>query len=297
MKNLDLLTLKLFVGVCEEGSITRVSDSASIVGSAISKRLAQLEHTMGTPLLVRRKRGLEPTPAGETLAEYARGMLASAERMESEMGAYASGVKGQVRVLATTSMMMGALPSDIAAFMDMPEHRDIQVNMEQRMSPELVQGLLEGSAALGFCWDAADLTGLQTRTYLHEHLAVAMHAGHPLARRKTLKFEQTLEHPQVGLPPGSAMQKVLWRAAAATGKVLVPRVVVSTFDSALRVAQARLAIAVVPQEAAQPYVSVYGLKLVPLSDEWAERRIAICYRDDRSLSRAAKRLVEHLALD
>jgi DNA-binding transcriptional LysR family regulator len=85
------------------------------VGSAISKRLAQLEETVGTPLLVRRRHGVEPTPAGETLLEHARTMLASADRIEQDMAAYVSGVRGQVRLLATASVMAESLADDVAA--------------------------------------------------------------------------------------------------------------------------------------------------------------------------------------
>ena len=77
MRDLDLQTLRLFAAVCEQRSIARVAEQESIVGSAISKRLAQLEDTVGTPLLLRKRRGVVPTPAGETLLEHARTMLAS----------------------------------------------------------------------------------------------------------------------------------------------------------------------------------------------------------------------------
>ena len=80
MRDLDLTTLRLFVSVCETGNIARAGEKASIVGSAISKRLAQLEDTVGTPLLVRKRHGVQPTAAGQTLLEHARTMLDSAAR-------------------------------------------------------------------------------------------------------------------------------------------------------------------------------------------------------------------------
>ena len=63
MRDLDLTTLRLFVSVCETGNIARAGERANMVGSAISKRLAQLEDTVGTPLLLRKRRGVVPTPA------------------------------------------------------------------------------------------------------------------------------------------------------------------------------------------------------------------------------------------
>ena len=71
LRDLDLTTLRLFVSVCETGNIARAGEKASIVGSAISKRLAQLEHQVGTPLLVRRRHGVLPTAAAFLLWGYA----------------------------------------------------------------------------------------------------------------------------------------------------------------------------------------------------------------------------------
>ena len=103
MRDLDLTTLRLFVSVCETRSIARAGAQASIVGSAISKRLAQLEDTLGTPLFVRRRRGVVPTAAGETLLEHARAMLGSVNRIERDMAAYAGGMRGHVRMLASAT--------------------------------------------------------------------------------------------------------------------------------------------------------------------------------------------------
>ena len=109
MRDLDITTLRLFISVCETGNIARAGQRANIVGSAISKRLAQLEDTVGAKLLTRKRRGVEPTEAGETLLEHARATLASPERIERDMSAYASGVKGQVRILATASVLAESL--------------------------------------------------------------------------------------------------------------------------------------------------------------------------------------------
>ena len=161
MRDLDLQTLRLFAAVCDQRSIARVAEQESIVGSAISKRLAQLEDTVGTPLLLRKRRGVVPTPAGETLLEHARTMLASVGQIERDMAAYATGTRGHVRMLVTASVMAESLADDVAAFLQDPAHRSIQISMEERVSPDVVQGIREGSASIGICWDAADLSGLQ----------------------------------------------------------------------------------------------------------------------------------------
>jgi len=295
LRDLDLTTLRLFVSVCETGNIARAGERASIVGSAISKRLAQLEDQLATPLLVRKRHGVVPTAAGHTLLEHARAMLDSAERIQRDMQGYVAGARGQVRILASVSAMTESLADDVANFLKLPAHRKIQVDLEERVSPEIVRGVREGQASLGVCWDAAEIGALQSRPYRSDHLCMVVPARHPLATRKKVRFEQTLDFEHVCLPVNSAVNVMLHREATQLGRKLLHRVVVTNFEAALRVVRAGLAISLVPREVAEPHAQASGLRVIPLDEPWAERRFIICFRDVQSLSPAAQLLVEHLS--
>jgi len=294
MRDLDLTTVRLFVTVCETRNIVRASEQASMVSSAISKRLSALEAAVGVKLLQRRRRGMEPTAAGQTLLEHAREMLATAERIERAMAGYASGLRGEVRLLASSSALAEDLPDDIAAFLAMPSHKDIRVTMEERVSPDIVRGIREGSASLGVCWDVADLDGLASVPYRSDELAIAVHRSHPLAHRKRLRFAETLGYEQVVLPVSSAVSLLLARAAAAAGGQLAHRVVVTSFDAALRVVCANLALSVVPRGIAASHRNRDVLRVIRLDEDWAKRRFAICCRSEDSLAPAARLLLAHL---
>ena len=54
----DLQSLKLFVAVCEHGSIARAAEAENIAPSALSKRMSHLEDTLKTALFVRSNKGL-----------------------------------------------------------------------------------------------------------------------------------------------------------------------------------------------------------------------------------------------
>lgn len=295
MRDLDLTTLRLFVAVCNTGNMARAGEQENIVASAISKRLAQLEDTVGVPLLERRRHGVVPTQAGETLLEHARGMLSSADRIARDMAGYSSGVSGQVRVLATVSSVAEALPDDVAAFLQQDANRNIRVDIEEHLSRDIVRALKEGSASVGICWDAGNLEGLQTRAYRSDHLGIVVYPSHPLARRRHIAFADTLEYDYVGMPPSTAVQVMLAQAAAVAGRAVTHRAIVSTFDAALKVVRARLGISVVPLEVAASYARHADLRLIPLDDEWARRRFAVCFRDIATLSPAARLLVDFLA--
>jgi DNA-binding transcriptional LysR family regulator len=203
-------------------------------------------------------------------------------------------VTGHVRLVATASAIAESLLDDIASFMREPANANIKVDVEERYSRDLVRHLREGMASVGVCWDTAGLDGLQQQPYRRDRLALAVHADHPLAQRKSLRFEQTLAHEHVGLPPASAVHTMLTRAAARVGRSVSYRVVVSNFDAAFRVVAANLAISVVPIEVGGPYAKSLGVKLIALTDPWAQRRFAVCFSSRDALQPAAGRLVDHL---
>lgn len=293
MRDLDFTTLRLFVTVCETGNIARAGEKASIVGSAISKRLAQLEDTVGTPLLTRKRHGVAPTAAGETLLEHALFMLDTSSRIERDMAAYAAGLRGQVRILASASALAESLADDVAAFLQHPDHHNIQIDMQERISPEVVRGVIDGTASVGICWDAANIGTLKSLPYRCDHLAVVVPVGHDLAQRQSVRFSDTLDYEHVSLPVTSTVPLMLHRAAAALGISLTPRVIVTSFEAALRVVRARLAISVMPREVVENYVQAHDVRILALDEPWARRRFILCHRD--VLSPAARLLVDHLA--
>jgi DNA-binding transcriptional LysR family regulator len=295
MQDLDLKSIRLLVAVCDHQNIKVAAQHEHIEPSAISKRIAQLEATLKTTLLVRGRRGVQPTPAGQALLEHARNMLFTVERMEADVAAFNHGIKGQVRLVASASAVAESLLDDIAAFMREPSNSNIQVDIEERLSRDVVRAVGDGAAALGVCWDSVDFQGLDRRPYREDELVLAVNVNHPLAIRSNVRFEQTLKYEHVGLPPATAVYSMLQRAAARTGRMLTYRVVVSNFDAALRVVEADLGISVIPHQIAMRHERERRLRVIALSDNWARRRFAVCFRELEALQTPARQLLDYLA--
>jgi DNA-binding transcriptional LysR family regulator len=294
VQDIDVKTLRLFVAVCECRTMARAAEQEQIEPSAISKRIAQLESDLDVELLMRGRRGVQPTPAGIALLDHARNVLFTIDRIVSDAAAFSGGIQGHVRLLATASAIAEALLDDIAAFMRVPANRNIKIDIDERVSRDLVRQIREGSASLGICWDSVDFAGLRHCPYRRDRLALAVHVSHPLAAHASLAFEETLDAEHVGLPPSTSVHTMLQRAAARAGRSITYRVIVSNFDAALRVVAANLGVSVVPLEVGGR--SAPDIRMVPISDAWAERRFAICFRELESLQPASQRLVEHLQL-
>lgn len=291
-RHFDPVTLRLFVSVCEERNIARAAARDSLVASAVSKRIAAMEREIGAPLLVRGRRGIEPTAAGEALLRQAREVLGAMDRMRAEISEFASGVKGSVRVIASVSALAERLPDDIASFL--ARYRSVRVSLDEGVSSEIVRAVREGAADLGVLWDAGALDGLQAVPYRSDHLCAVVHAAHPLARHERLRYEQTLEHPAVGVAPGGMVEAMLRRQAALLGRTPAHRIQVSGLDAACRIVAARLGLAILPREAIAPTAGATGLAVVPLTDRWAVRRFVVCSRGDATLSATSRALIGHL---
>src|SRR3954469_21657163 len=191
-RRIDLTSLQLFVAVCELGSIGKAAEREFIAASAVSKRLSDLEATLDTPLLYRHTRGVDLTPAGESLLHHARSVLFSLEKMQSELSEYADGVRGHVRVHASISAIVQFLPEDLGAFTR--EHAQVKIDLEEHLSTEVLRAVQEGAADLGIC-NVAAAAGheLQTQPYRQDQLVLIVPRGHALAQRQSVAFVDTLE--------------------------------------------------------------------------------------------------------
>ena len=136
MWQIDQISLRLFIAVCEEGTIARAAEREFIAPSAVSKRLADLETLVETALLSRSQRGVRPTAAGEALLKHARLIMLDHERLQAELSEYAAGGRGHVRVLANVSSMVEFLPEAIGDHLEASLER-LFLKADSRQEPNL----------------------------------------------------------------------------------------------------------------------------------------------------------------
>lgn len=295
-RRIDLTSLQLFVATCELGSIGRAAERESIAASAVSKRIAELETTLQTPLLLRHARGVDLTPAGESLLHHARSVLFSLDKMHGELSEYADGVRGHVRVQASISAVVQFLPEDLGAFLR--EHREVKIDLKEHLSSEIVRAVLEGAADLGIC-NAQAFAGnrdLQSRPYRRDQLVVVHPRKHALARHKSIAFEDTLDFDHVGLDANSSVFVAMRDAAAAAGRTIRLRIHVNGLDSMCRMIDNGLGLGVMPRRAFELMRGASDLDCLPLTNAWASRRIDLVARDFATLPLTARLLVEHLTV-
>ena len=287
----DLTDLSLFRHVVEAGSITHGAERAHLALAAASTRIRHMEEALGAPLLVRARQGITPTQAGRTLLQHARIMLGQAERLREDLGAYAGGLAGQVRVLSNTNATE-FLPEALSAFL--ASHPNVSVDLEERLSDEIVGLIAEGVGDIGIVAGTVDAGRLTIYPFRSDRFVLVVGRDHPLAKKSKIGFAEVLDHDFVGLDRASAIQRFLQGKASNIGRPLKLRVQLRSFDAVCRLVECNVGVGVVPASTVRRAAKSMAIKAVDLTDPWALRDLSICVRDFEALPPYARQLVEHM---
>jgi len=288
----DLADLSLFRHVIEAGSITHGAERAHLALAAASTRIRNMEEALGVVLLRRGRQGVTPTQAGRTLLQHARAILRQAERLHEDLGAYGGGLAGQIRVLSNTNALTEFLPEALSSFL--AAHPNVSVDLEERLSDEIVGLIAEGVADLGIVAGTVDAGALETYPFRRDRFVLVVARSNPLAQRDKIGFEEVLDHDFVGLDRASALQRFLAGKAVRIGRPLRLRVQLRSFDAVCRLVECNVGIGIVPETTAHRVAKTMAIAAVPLTDSWAVRELTICIRDMKELPLYARQLVEHL---
>jgi DNA-binding transcriptional LysR family regulator len=289
----DLTDLKLFLHVVEAGSITAGADRMHLAVAAASTRIRNMELELGTPLLNRDRQGVQPTPAGRTLLHHARLLLQQAERMRGELSEYADGLKGHIRLLSNTNALTEFLPEPLSNFL--ASHPHVNIDLEERLSDEIVAAVADGKADIGIVAGTEDVTGLEVFPFRVDRFVLVTAPSHSLAKSTSIAFSDVLDFDFVGLDRSSSLQRFLSEKADRVGKRLKLRVQLRSFDAVCRLVECNVGIGVVPETTAERNSRTMTLHRIRLTDDWALRNLTICVRKLADLPTYAQELVRDLA--
>jgi DNA-binding transcriptional LysR family regulator len=219
-------------------------------------------------------------------------VLRDVENIGIELAEHASGVRGYVRMMANLSAIVEFLPEDLRAFSSV--HEQIKIDLEERPSGGIVEGVADSLVDLGICSGDADTRGLETAHYRHDRLALVMPGDHPLAKRASIAFAQTLDFDHIGLHSASSINQRTHLAARQAGRALRLRIHVPGFDAVCRMVQAGMGVGVLPMQVFEAMGRQLGLAAVALDDDWAARSLVIVVRDSDALSPVSRLLFDHL---
>jgi DNA-binding transcriptional LysR family regulator len=273
----DLIDLKVFLAVAEEGNLSRGAERCHLAPSSVSLRIKDLEAALGTALLVREPRGVKLTPAGRVVVEHAQRCIAQLEQMHADLLPFAQGLSGHVTFFANNNAIGTYLPDDLARFFAL--YPNVRITLEERASDDIVAAVAAGRADLGLVALENDYRhpDLEFLPYREDQMVLLAPLDSTFARQASVDFAACLSAPFISQQQGSALHTFLMNRAAALGGRLDVRVQVSGYRAIVRLVSSGAGIGIVPRSALEAGDETQ-LAVVDLAEPWARRDLHVCVR-------------------
>lgn len=233
---MELIALRTFQAVVEEGGILAASRKLNTVQSNVTSRIRRLEEELGAELFFRKGRGLELAPSGRVLLDYARRMLLL-ERETSAAVKQAGEAAGELRIGAMETFAALHLPNALKAVR--AEHPRVELRVFTDTTATLVAGVLEHKLDCAFVAGPVVHPDLAFDELVVEEL-VQVHAKgadpvqQPLIlfregcayRSRALAWQRAIGHAMADAMEFGTLEGILGCVAVGLGWTLMPRRVV-----------------------------------------------------------------------
>ena len=199
----DLRRVGHFVAVAEAAGFTRAANQLHLSQQALSSSVQQLEKEIGAALLVRTGRRITLTPAGQTLLDEGRMLLAAARTVAQHTRAAAESAPDEFVVghspAISNSEVYALLQSAIAAA------PATSFTVMQLFPDRLLSGVRDGTVHLGLRRGVVPQERLAAAVARYDTLRAAVRSDHPLAGHERITVADLRDEPIVlWAPPGAS---------------------------------------------------------------------------------------------
>ncbi|MCB1955853.1 MAG: LysR family transcriptional regulator [Rhodocyclaceae bacterium] len=231
---MELVALRTFKAVVEEGGVLAASRRLNTVQSNVTTRIRRLEEELGTILFFRKGRGLELAPPGRVLLEFAERML-QLERQTAAAVRQVGAETGELRIGSMETFAALHLPRGLMRLRE--RHPGVDLHIVTDTSEALVEGVLAHRLDCAFVAGPLDDPRLAGETVAEEELVCAS-AGGPIGlplilfrtgcayRARALEWQRQLGQPSGHVMEMGTLEGILGCVGAGVGWTLLPRRVI-----------------------------------------------------------------------
>ena len=284
---MNLRRLKYFVKIVDIGSLTQAADVLHIAQPALSQQIATLEGEFRQQLLVRTKRGVSPTEAGQILYRHAQIILRQFEQAQSDVSHSGQSLSGQVSV--------GLAPGTAASALALPllksvraRHPSILLYLNENFGTTLSELVMNGRMDMAVLYSGkTGVHGLSYRLLLKEPLFLVVSRGGatPPAQIELGKLNDM----DLLLPrPYNYLRKYVDEAFASlqsSAHVVAEIESAATLSAAVA---AGLGATILPESAARAMATSIQAHLCRIVSPGIEAPLALCESDHLPLSEPAQ---------
>jgi DNA-binding transcriptional LysR family regulator len=293
-RRLKLRQLEILLAVADTGSMAKAATRLAISQPAVSRAVADMEHTLGVSLLDRSPQGIEPTQYGQAL--LTRGAAVFNELLQGlqDIEFLANHQAGDLRIGSTAALAEGI----VLAVLNRLSRRYPRVVFHvatDNAASTLYDQLRERSIELGF----VRMSGLvheddiDAEMLFEEPLVVVAGAENPWVRRRKIELSELVNEPWTWPPPKSTFDLLVNEAFGVSG-VKPPRPSVYTYAINMRTNLAATGpfLAVIPASNMQLPSKHPLIKMLPVGLPTTRRQVGMITLKNRTLSPLAQRFIE-----
>lgn len=287
--------LRAFHVVAKTGSIRKASDALGVAPSSVSRKIALLEHHIGTRLLERTAAGVVLTHAGTLVAEYARSVVLDYESLRADLNDWRGNRRRLVGLTVVESALFAGLVDSIATFR--AKFPDVSFRLNTMPAAEVVDEVKRGACDLGLTFCCPPHPEIVTVARIPEPIVLAVPNDHPMAGAASVQLSD-LRDLRLGLPETTfGVRRILDRAChdIGLGATLNPAFASNSFEALRNFVERGAGVAVLPLRAALRAGQLGQLKVVPIEHQsLSETTIDIVILQKRRLPRVVSDFIQQL---
>ncbi len=258
--------MEAFVSIARLGGFTEASRRLNRSQPAISRRIRELERSLGVALFERAGRGVSLTEAGRALLPYAEAALATIRDGERAVRDLATGPGGaQTLSLAIVGTLADSHIVDALRTFE-AEFREATVELRTATSREVSALVRSGEAALGLRYFPDADPKLESIPLGTERLLVVVPASHPVTARRLPDLRAFQGERWLGFPPergqSDSFGHVLERLVSASGLVNASITRIDSLTAQRRLVEAGLGVALMPISSVREELRIGSLRAV-----------------------------------
>lgn len=259
---MDTRFLRSFLCIARTGSLSRAAAALNIVQPALSRQIRILEDELGTQLLVRHRRGIALTLAGEVLREHAAAIVAALDEARHAVSASGAEPSGAVSIGLPTSMFYVLAPGLVETFCRVYPRAFLQVF--EAFGHVIESHLREGRVDAAVLISPKPMSGISLEPLLTENICLAGPPGAGLDMRKPVAASAIAEVPMIMFPAPNMVRMTIEALLARTGKALLPLVEIDGQPLTHELVRRGLGYTILPSCAVQAEIAAGRMSGAPI---------------------------------
>ncbi|KAF5289883.1 hypothetical protein FQR65_LT20752 [Abscondita terminalis] len=284
--------LRVFCAVYERRSFTAAAQEMHMTQSAASKLCAELESEIGLSLFERTTRKVVPSDGAAQLYEYAQQVLNTMRLAGRQLSALKALERGEVSVASSPMVMYGIVSPVIQAFRQ--KHPNIAFDLHELTTDETINYVRTGRCDFGIVSASGDDPQLSVQVVYSHALVLACSPDHPLARRKSVTWQEIAEYEHISLRSVYSTRATVDAVLKSKGLSLRSSIQAGTLATAFKLVAANLGVTLLPLYACRA-ARQHHLRVIPIKDPDANvHQLAIVSRQELKPSMAAVAFMQAL---